>query len=161
MMMLTAAWCLFAQQPGEPFDLDGGTVYRGTGSQTLNFTVEGKGLVVSGTASGVTSGGGGGYIITSKGNLEFEGYKTLIIKVSGISEDDRYSERKLLKLELNKKAQQTITPAMRNRNDPDFINAVEGEAEFDISKVREIESINLVFFDCEMEAVRIEVFYRK
>jgi hypothetical protein len=160
MMMLTAAWCLFAQQSGKTFDLYGGNPYQDR-SSTLNFTVENSALVVSGRASGVTPGGGGGYIIESRDPLEFDGYKTLIIKVSGISENDRYNMRKLLKLELNKEARQTITPVMRNRNDPDYINARNEEAEFDISKVQNIKSINLVFFDCEMEAVRIEVFYRQ
>jgi hypothetical protein len=163
MMMLTAAWRLFAQQPpGEQFNLADGTLYRGTGSSSLNYAVENGALVMFGKASGVTPGGGGGYIITSaKGNLEFSGYKTLIVKVSGISEADRFNMRKLLKLELNGRAQQTVTETMRNRNDPDYINARNVEAKFEISKMRNIKSINLVFFDCEREAVKIEVFYRR
>jgi hypothetical protein len=161
-VLLTAAWCLYAEDTNEiPFDLYGGVVYRGTGSQTLNFTLEGKGLVVSGTASGVTPRGGGGYIIESRGNLEIDRCKKLIIRVSGIGVNDRFNGRKLLKLEINKRALPTNTPTMKNRNDPDYINAVEGEAEFDISTVRDIRSVNLVFFDCEMEKVKIEMFYQK
>jgi hypothetical protein len=162
MALLMAAWCLSAQEdPGEQFDLYGGTVYRGTGSQTLNIVVEGMGLVVSGKASKVTPGGGGGYIIESRENLDIDGHKTLIIRVSGINESDEFNLRKLLKLELNKTPQQTATTAMRNRNDPNFINALNGKAVFDISLVRNIRSINLVFFDCTMENVKIEMFYKK
>jgi hypothetical protein len=160
-VLLTAAWCLFAQQGiDEPFDLYGGVVYRGTGSQTLNFTLEGEGLVVSGRASGVTPGGGGGYIIESRENLEFNDYKTLIIRVSGIDKSDEFNLQKLLKLELNKTPQQTFTTAMKNWDDPNFINALEGEAEFDLSKARNIRSVNLVFFNCKTEKVKIEIFYR-
>jgi hypothetical protein len=133
-------------------------MYKGT-SSSLNFTVEDGALVVSGTASGVSPGGGGGYIIESRGNLEFDGYRKLIVKVSGISAADRFDAQKLLKLELNKRPQQTLTPGMKNRNDPDYINAQNGEAEFNLSGLRNIKSINLVFFNCAVSGVRIEVFY--
>jgi hypothetical protein len=162
MVLVTAAWSLVAQEDGRHvFDLYGGVMYRGTGSQTLKITVEGAGLVVSGRASGVTPGGGGGYVIEARENLEFNGYKTLIIKVSGISDADNFDTSKLLKLELNKRARQTSTTAMRNRNDPDYINARNEEAEFDLSALRNIRSVNLVFFNCEMKNVRIEMFYQK
>jgi hypothetical protein len=154
--MLAAAWRLFAQQDGrQMFDLSGGERYRDD-SSTLDFTVEGNALVVSGTASGKA---GGGYIITSSDDMQFSGYQKLFIRVSGISEYDRYNGKKLLKLELNGIAQRTVTPAMRNKNDPNYINAQNEEAVFDISKVKNIKSINLVFYDCAMNSVRIEVFY--
>jgi hypothetical protein len=154
--LLAAAWGLFAQQSvRQQFDLSGGYRYR-DGSSTLDFTVEGKALVVSGTASGKA---GGGYIIESSDNMEFNGFQKLILRVSGISEYDRYNVKKLLKLELNGTSQRTITQAMRNRGDPDYINAQNEDAVFSLSDMRNIKSINLVFFDCAMNNVRIEVFY--
>jgi hypothetical protein len=159
LIMLTAALRLFAQQDGrQQFDLYGGEEYDGTNS-SLNFVVEGMTLVVSGTASGVTPGGGGGYIIESRENLEFNGSSRLIIRVFGIDSADKFNTQRLLKLELNKRPQQTATATMKNRIDPDYINARNGEAVFDISRLRNIKSINLVFFDCAMRDVRIEIFY--
>jgi hypothetical protein len=159
--MLAAAWCLSAQQGRQQFDLYGGVLYRGTDSQTLDGIIETKGLVMVGRASGTTPRGGGGYIIEAREFLEFNGYNRLFIRVAGITDGDRFNMGKLLKLELNKTPVRTTTTAMRNRNDPDYINAVNGEAEFDLSRVRNIRSINLVFYDCEMNGVRIDVFYSK
>jgi hypothetical protein len=169
MIMLAAAWHLFAQQEKrQQFNLSGGRLYRDDLS-TLDFTVEGKALVVSGTASGVPKGGGG-YIVPKDGGgyiialflkkLEFSGSKKLIIKACGISERDNFNMYKLLKLELNGKARRTISPKMKNKNDPDYINARNNEeAEFDISGIWRITSINLVFYDCTMNRVKIDVFY--
>ncbi|MDR0638962.1 MAG: hypothetical protein LBG27_08725 [Spirochaetaceae bacterium] len=161
-VMLAAAWRLFAQQGGrQQFDLsDGGRLYRGKDTLSLDVTFDGKALVMSGTASGVTRGGGGYIIARFLKKLKFSGSKKLFMRVSGISgEDDRFNMYKLLKLELNGIAQRTVTPAMRNKNDPDYINARNKEAEFDISGMRFIRSINLVFYDCAMKKVKIEVFY--
>jgi hypothetical protein len=159
-VMLTAGLWVYAQQGGrQQFDLFGGNGYNGTDS-TLRFRDEGMALVVSGRASGVTPRGGGGYIIESKENLEFKDKSRLIVRVTGIGEDDRFEGRRMLKLELDKRPQQTITAEMKNRIDPDFINARNDTvAVFDISRLRNIKSINLVFFDCTVENLKIEVFY--
>jgi hypothetical protein len=115
-------------------------------------------LKVSGRASGISSGGG--YVIETRENLEFSGRPRLIVKVSGITKADQFDMGKLLKLELNNAAQITVTDEMRNRNDPTFINARNGvEAVFDISQLRNIRKINLVFWNCTIADVKIEVFY--
>jgi hypothetical protein len=159
-VLLTAGLWLYAQQGGrQQFDLYGGNGYDGTDS-ALRFKEDGMALVVSGTASGVVPHGGGGYIIDGKAKLEFSGKSRLIIRVSGIGEGDRFNGNRMLKLELNRAALQTGTPEMRNRIDPNYINARNGrEAVFDISKMKNITSMNLIFFDCTMADVKIEVFY--
>jgi hypothetical protein len=114
-------------------------------------------LKVSGRASGISSGGG--YVIETRENLEFSGRPRLIVKVSEITRADQFDMGKLLKLALNDTAQITVTDEMRNRNDPTFINARNGEAVFDISQLRNIRKINLVFWNCTVADVNIEVFY--
>ena len=158
-LLIMAAGTVFAQTGSsrQQFDLPGGNVYNQVGS-ALTFENEGMALKVSGTASGV-AGGGGGYVIEIEENLEFSGGRRLIVNVSGIKNTDKFDAFKLLKLELNDKAQTTVTAGMKNRNDPDYINARNGEAVFDISRLRNIHKINLVFFNCAIEDVKIEVFY--
>ncbi|MDR0637613.1 MAG: hypothetical protein LBG27_01705 [Spirochaetaceae bacterium] len=157
--VLVAALPVFAQTGGgrHQFDLFGGDGYKGSGS-TLRFDIDGMALKVSGTASGIPNGGGG-YVIDARENLAFSGNQRLIIRVSGVRGTDTFDAFKLLKLELNNAAQTTITDGMKNRNGPTFINARNGEAVFDISRLRNIRKINLVFFNCTVEAVKIEVFY--
>jgi hypothetical protein len=157
--MLTAALWLYAQQGGrQQFDLFGGNGYKGTDSM-IKFTNEDMALVVSGRASGVVPRGGGGYIIETRENLEFSGGTRLIIRVSGLDDRDVFNGRRMYKLELNKRPQQTITAGMKNRVDPDYVNARNGEAVFDLSRLGGIKSINLVFFDCTVANLKIEVFY--
>jgi hypothetical protein len=159
MVMLTAACSLFARQGNrQQFDWDGGTSYKGT-SSSLNFTIEDTVLTVTGKASKVTPGGGGGYVIEAKDNLIPNSAKQFFIKVSGIDGADDFDAFKLLKLELNDDPKITLTPGMRNRNDPTYINARDGEAVFDISRLRNIRKINLVFFNCIVANLRIEAFY--
>jgi hypothetical protein len=157
--LIAAVLPVFAQTGGgrQQFDLFGGKGYNGSGS-TLRFDMDGKALKVSGTASGI-SNGGGGYVIETRENLEFSGKQRLIVKVSGITGADRFDTGKLLKLELNNTAQITVTDEMRNRNDQAYINARNGEAVFDISRLRNIRKINLVFWNCTVADVKIEVFY--
>jgi hypothetical protein len=158
-VMLASALWLYGQQGGrQQFDLFGGNGYDGEGS-SLRFTIEGMGLAVSGRASGTVPRGGGGYIVETREKLEFSGKNRLIIRVSGIDDNDVFSDRRMFKLELNKKPQQTLTPGMKNRIDPDYLNARNGEAVFDIPKRQDIKSINLVFFDCTLGNLNIEVFY--
>ena len=158
-VLAAAALPLLAQTGGDwqQFDLFGGQVYNKTGS-TLNIRPDGAGIKLSGTASGV-KGGGGGYVIDITQDLEFSGRSRLKIKVSGIRDTDKFDMGKLLKLELNNAALGTETAGMKNRNDPTFINARNGEAEYDISRLRNIRKINLVFFNCTVGDVKIEVFY--
>jgi hypothetical protein len=150
-LLLAAATGVIAQQGGlQAFDLFGGS---GSG-QDLHCTVDNTVLLVSGTTDNAAV-----YFIQSVEDLEFSGASRLIIKLSGIGADDIFDMGKLLKLELNDTPQRTITPGMRNRNDPDYINARNGEAVFDISAMRNIRKINLVFFNCTVANVRIEVLY--
>jgi hypothetical protein len=151
-ILLPAALPLFAQSAGgrQVFDLFGGI----SGGGELRCTVDGTALLVSGKTVDAR-----GYIIHSAEDLEFSGKSRLILKVSGIIPDDVFDMGKLLKLDLNDAPQRTITPGMRNRNDPDYINARNGEAVFDISRLRNIRKINLVFFNCTVGDVKIEVFY--
>jgi hypothetical protein len=152
-LLLPAGSGVFAQQGGlQVFDPFGG-IEDGRG---LRFTLEGAALLVSGKTA---PAGTGGYIIQSAEDLEFSGKSRLIIKVSGIGESDVFDMSKLLKLELNNIPRRTITPGMRNRNDPDYINARNTDAVFDISALAEIRKINLVFFNCTVADVKIEVFY--
>jgi hypothetical protein len=153
-ILLAAALPLFAQDGRQQFDLFGGNVYKDK-SPALQIVNDGAALVVSGTATG----GGGGYVIETRENLEFNGRERLIVKVSGVKSTDRYDAQKLLKLELNDRVQTTVTAGMKNRNDPAYINARDGEAVFDISALRNIRKLNLVFFNCAMSGVKIEVFY--
>lgn len=149
---------VFAQtgNDGEQIDLFGGISYNET-SPTLRFNVDGMALQVSGTASAVQ---GGGYVIDAREPLVPNGSRQLIVRVSGISGADTFDMSKLLKLELNDSPRTTVTDGMKNRNDPTFINARNGEAVFDISRLRNIRKINLVFFNCTLTNLRIEVFYR-
>jgi hypothetical protein len=157
-LLLAAALPLFAQDGGrQQFDLFGGNVYNEK-SPALRIINDGPALLVSGTASE----DGGGYVIESRENLEFSGKKRLIIKVDGVKttdKTDKFDASKLLKLELGNKPQTTVTAGMKNRNDPTYINARNGEAVFDISGLRNIRKINLVFFNCTVEGIKIEVFY--
>jgi hypothetical protein len=153
--VIAAALPVFAQTQ---FDLPGGNSYNGSGS-TLKFTMDDMAIRVSGTASGDINGGGGGYVIDAQTYLAFSGKQRLIIRVSGISGADTFDAFKLLKLELGNKAQTTVTEGMKNRNDPTYINARNGEAVFNISSLRNIRKINLVFFNCTVADVKIEVFY--
>jgi hypothetical protein len=157
--LFLAAAAVFAQQAGgrQQFDLFGGDGYNGTGSQ-LVFALDGPALKVSGTASGAANGGGG-YVIETKEPLEFNNKSRLIVKVTGIRGTDTFDAVKLLKLELNDRAQTTVTPGMLNRNDAYYINARDGEAVFNISALRNIRKINLVFFNCTITDMKIEVFY--
>jgi hypothetical protein len=120
----------------------------------LRFTLDGTALLVSGEVRGT-----GGYIIQSAEDLEFSGKSRLTIKVSGIGESDVFDMGKLLKLELNSIPQRTITPGMRNRNDPDYINARNMETVFDLSALAEIRKIELVFYNCRVANLKLEVFY--
>jgi hypothetical protein len=159
--MLAAALPLLAQTDGgwRQFDLFGGSAYNGAGS-TLNISPTGAGIRVSGTASGIQIGGGGGYVIDIPQNLEFSGRSRLKIRVSGIRDTDKFDAWKLLKLELNNTARITETTGMRNGNDPLYINARNGEAEYDISLLRNIRKLDLVFFNLTVAEVKIEVFYQ-
>jgi hypothetical protein len=145
-----AASGVFGQQGKQAFDPFGG-ISDGKG---LRFTLDDMALLVSGKADGAQ-----GYIIHSTEDLEFSGKSRLTVKVSGISENDVFDMNKLLKLELADIPQRTITPGMRNRNDPTYINARDGEAVFDISRLQNIRKINLVFFNCTVSDLKIEVFY--
>jgi hypothetical protein len=156
--IIAAALPVFAQDGRQQFDLFGGNSYNSSGS-TLKFAIDDMAVRVSGTASGDINGGGGGYVIDAKINLAFSGSQRLIVRVSGISGADKFDAFKLLKLELDNKAQATVTEGMKNRNDPVYINARNGEAVFDISRLRNIRKINLVFFNCAVSDVKIEVFY--
>jgi hypothetical protein len=158
--VLLLAVPVFAQTSSgrQQFDLFGGIGYNGSGS-AIQFDMDGMALKVSGRASGISSGGGGSYVIETRENLEFSGRQRLIIRVSGITEADQFDTGKLLKLELNNTAQTTVTDGMRNRNDQTYINARNGEAVFDISRLRNIRKINLVFWNCTVADVKIEVFY--
>jgi hypothetical protein len=159
MVMLTAALLLYAQPGGrQQFDLFGGNGYKGADS-TIKFTNEDMALMVSGRASGVVPRDGGGYIIETRDNLEFSGGTQLIIRVSGLDDRDVFSQRRMYKLELNKKPRQTVTPGMKNRVDPDYVNARNGDAVFDLPRREGFKSINLVFFDCTVANLKIEVFY--
>jgi hypothetical protein len=161
-LLVTAALPLCAQVGADRqrFDLLGGKSYDGQGTSTMRFVNDGMGLRVSGMASGFP-GGGAGFVIDSKIYLDFSvsGASRLIISVSGITETDRFDQQKLLKLELNNVPQRTITEEMRNANDNDYINAQDGEAVFDISRLRNIRKINLVFYNCTIEDLKVEVFY--
>jgi hypothetical protein len=155
-LLLAAALPLFAQEDGRPrFDLSGGNVYKNK-SPALRIVNDGPALVVSGTVTG----NGGGYVIEIRENLEFSGRQRLIVKVSGVQKNtDNYDAAKLFKLELNNQAQTTVSPEMRNHNDSTYINARNGEAVFDISRLRNIRKLNLVFYNSTMTGVKIEVFY--
>jgi hypothetical protein len=157
--LLMAAMAVFAQQPGgrERFDLFGGNDYN-KASSNLVFGFDDLALKVSGTASG-GAGGGAGYVIETREPLEFNKGNRLIVKVSGIRITDKFDAVKLFRLELNGAAQRTETQTMRNRNDPDYINARNGEAEFNLSNLRNIRKIELVFFNCTVGDVKIEMFY--
>jgi hypothetical protein len=154
-LLLAAALPLFAQEGGrQRFDFFGGIVYNKK-SPALRIAVDDLGLKVSGTASEDA----GGYVIEIRENLEFSGRRRLIVKVSGVTGADKFDAGKLLKLELNNAPQTTVTAGMKNRNDSTYINARNGEAVFDISGLRNIRKINLVFFNCTVADVKIEVFY--
>jgi hypothetical protein len=156
-VLIAAALPVFAQTGRQQFDLFGGEGYNRSGS-TLQFDTDGMALKASGTASGVANGGGG-YVIETKENLPFTGRQRLIIRVSGAGGADKFDAFKLLKLELNNAAQTTATEGMKNRNDPAYLNARNGEAVFNISGMRNIRKINLVFFNCTVADLRVEVFY--
>jgi hypothetical protein len=155
LLALAAALPLFAQEGYRQFDLFGGNVYKDK-SPALQIANKGPALLVSGT---VTEGGGG-YVIDTRENLEFSDSNLLIVKISGVKSTDRYDAQKLLKLELNDKAQTTVSAEMKNRNNATYINARDGEAKFDISRMGNIRKLNLVFFNSAMSGVKIEVFYR-
>jgi hypothetical protein len=156
-LLLAMALPLLAQTGGEQFDLAGGDDYNGPGS-TLRFALDDMALRVSGRASDAARGGGG-YVIEARQNLEFSGSRRLTVRVSGIGGADTFDALKLLKLELDNKPQATMTPRMRNRNDPTYINARNGDAVFDISGLRDIRKIDLVFFNCAITNLKIEIFY--
>jgi hypothetical protein len=155
--LIAAALPVFAQTGSgrQRIDFFGGDGYNDT-SPTLRFAVEGTALKVSGTASDAK---GGGYVIDVKENLVPNSAKQLILKVSGIGGTDKFDAFKLLKLELNNAPQTTVTDTMRNRNDRTYINARNGEAVFDISRLQNIRKINLVFFNCTVADLKIEAFY--
>jgi hypothetical protein len=153
--VLTAALALSAQEgEWQEFDLFGGYSYPD--GSALSFASDGAGLLVTGTASKAA-----GYVIeANRQNLVFSGKSRLKIKVSGITGKEKFDAAKLLKLELANEVMNTSTAGMKNLNDPDYINARNGEAEFDISRLRNIRKINLVFYDCTVADVKIEVFYK-
>jgi hypothetical protein len=157
-LLLLAALSVFAQTEGRRrLDLFGGITDP---EGTMRFSLEGGGtaLRVSG-ATGGYFGGTAGYILVSPENLPLSGAKRLILVISGIKDTDRYDMQKLLKLELNDQPQPAISPGMKNYNDPAYINARDGEAVFDISALTDIRKLNLVFFNCAITDVKIEVFY--
>jgi hypothetical protein len=155
-MLLAVALPLLAQAGDrQPFDLFGGVTY---GDGSMRFASEGAALKVSGTAHG-SGYSVAGYVISGPEDLPFSGRNRLIVRVSGIKPTDEFDVMKLLKLELDSKAQSTISPGMKSYNDPHYINARNGEAEFDISRMGNIRKLNLVFYNCTVSDVKIEVFY--
>jgi hypothetical protein len=154
--LLAALSCAAWAQNGDwqQFDLFGGNGYPENGA--LTFSDDGMALKVSGAIRGAA----GGYVIENRENLPFSGKTRLKIRVSGVQAADEYDALKLLKLELGNTTLTTATAGMMNRNDSGFINARNGEAEFDISRLRNIRKLNLVFFNCAVTDVKIEVFYR-
>jgi hypothetical protein len=156
-LLAAAALPVFAQEAGgrRAFPLVEGTAYPEEGPEKLTFAVSGAGLRVSGRAGT----GGAGYVIDAPEVLAFSGWDRLIIRVSGLTEGDSFDSFKMLKLELDDGAQATITEGMENFNDPAYINALEGEAVFDLSGLGDIHKINLVFFNCAVAGLEVEVFY--
>ena len=152
-LFMVALGTAAAQQGGrEAYDLFGGEAWVKEGD--LNVRHDGLGLVFSGTAGR----GGAGYVVESR-NLGLERKQRFILVVSGITDADKFDFGKLLKLELNGNA--AIVTSGRegmNRNDPNYLNARNVEYVFDISNIRNIRKINLVFYNCSIGSVEIKVF---
>ena len=138
------------QSSREPFDFFGGALWLQEGNLQM-WHDDDYALVFSGTAGR----GGAGYVIESR-NLGLERKQRLILVVSGIVTSDRFDLNKLVKLEINGIPIQS--GGNMNRNDPNFLNARNGEYTFDISGIVDIRKINLVFVNCSIGNVKIVMF---
>ena len=134
---------MLAAQEWEEFDPFGWDLWGENTGSTLRVrdAETGLGVVFSGSVNDKSAG----YVIESE-NLGLRGKQRLKLVISGIENTDRFDQSKLLKLELNGRAQRTQNGAGMNRNDPDFINARNGEYIFDLTRPENILKINWVFF---------------
>jgi len=110
---------------------------------------------ISGTATKIAAN----YVIESRRSLGISGTQ-LMLKILGVDETDSFNLRKLLKLELNDRPQRTIGNTGMNHNDPDFLNARDGEYIFDLIRPENIVKINLVFYDCTVKNLSVRMFIR-
>ena len=118
---------------------------------SLQIRNAGDGIVVSGTTSSNS-----GIAIETR-NPGLGGRNRIILEISGITETDDFDVGKLVKLEINNVAR-SDTGGNMNRNDPEYLNARNGEYIFDISALRDIRKIELVFHKCTVKSLRIDMF---
>ena len=145
---------IFSQENdhGDKFDLFGGIIYP---DNSLNISFEDDGgIIVSGEA-----GNGAGYVIESD-DLGLTGRNILTMKITDLTNESHFDSFKLLKLEINNNPIITDTMRMKNRNDSTFINARNGIAKFNIGSLGIIQKINLVFYQCTLQNVKVEFFIR-
>jgi hypothetical protein len=157
-IVLSAALPAFAQQDGyDPFPLLGWTFYKSAGSN-LNAQTDGLGIIVSG------AGSGGSVVQVQTGDLGLGGKTRLKVTVSGIVDAggnaDVFNRSRLFKLEINGTPLATVTPGMINLVDRTYVNALNYEFEFDISAIRSIRKMELVFFDMKVSALKIGMSVR-
>jgi hypothetical protein len=142
-------------QEWERVDMGGWDTY---GTMTFAEFDAGEGYVgirVSGTTSG-----GSGYVIEAA-DLGFEGKKQIMIRISGVEAGkDRYDHSKLFKLELDNRPVVTDTVPMKNRNDNRYMNARNGECVFPIPAPGRVRKIELVFYNCTLSGLKLEMFMK-
>jgi hypothetical protein len=157
-VVLSGVLSAFAQQDNyQQFRMAGWNVYNGTGS-SLKIKNDGPGIVVSGTASAVDKGGAG-YVLETKTDIRGLAGRTRVkFKVSGITGNDAFRNDQLFKLEINGKPLVSISPGMTGMTDEKYVISENGEFIFDLSNIRSIRKIELVFWNLTVSNVRIEMF---
>jgi hypothetical protein len=159
-VVLSGVLSAFAQQDDyQQFSMDGWNVYNGTGS-SLRIKNDRQGIVVSGTASAVPKGAAG-YVLETKTDIRGLAGKTRVkFKVSGIAGNDAFRSRQLFKLEINGKPLVSVSPGMTGTDDERYVIPKNDEFIFDLSNMRSIRKIELVFWNLTVSNVRIEMFVR-
>jgi len=142
-------------QEWEIYDLFGGSSYGERTGSTMTVNHENEWLVFSGSAN-VRSAG---YVIEST-NLGLGGMNQIKLEISGVRDTDKFDHGKLLKMELNGNPVRTQNNRNMNRNDPNYLNARNGEYIFDIANLENILKINFVFYNCTVRSITVKMFVR-
>jgi len=152
-ILLAVGFAAVSAQQWEEFDLFGGEMYGEKTGSTLNVQYDGTALVFSGT----TNEKGAGYVIESL-NLGIDVNKRIMLEISGIRNTDNFDHGKLFKFVLNNNYVSTQNSRDMNRNDPQFLNARDGIYIFEISNMRGILKINIVFYNSTIQNLKVKMY---
>jgi len=162
-ILLAAVLVSSSAQEWVEYDIFGWGMYGQNGSTMRERAAGDLGVTFYGTASKEGprgEPGGASYVIEplNPDSLGLNGRRRIKLVVSGIGDTDVFDMGKLFKLELNNTPMRTQNNTGMNRNDPDFLNARNGEYVFDLAGLGTIRKINIVFYNCTVRALTLRMF---